>query len=224
MNIALLLTGFIRQHANCKESVIKHIVEKYNADVYFTTWNKNQSYIHTNLTDVNYMELFNWYDIKGFVALDYDHYINNKNLFEFQNRADDVFLINERAKQHGKVWVERLIDQWYLIKEGFLIIPNIYDVIIRLRLDIRLHSFSILSEQFTTPKANHTNPYNDHIAYGNIESMRKYCYLHDHIKKMYIEDNVDISFAELMLKHYMENRDPKLVTNINPNISYEILK
>jgi hypothetical protein len=224
MKIALLLTGFIRQHSRCYESIIKHIINKYNVDVYFATWDKTQSYINTELVVSDYTGLMNIYDIKGYVVLNYDHYIQNKVPIQFQSRLNDIFLTDSRAREHGSFWVERLRDQWYLIKEGFLSIPYIYDTIIRLRFDIKLHNFSIQSNNFTIPKPNHSNPYNDHIAYGSVDSMRKYCFLYDFINKMYIEDNVDISFAELMLKYYMENMEPKIKTHINTDISYEILK
>jgi hypothetical protein len=225
MKIALLLTGFIRQHSNCKESVLEHIIKKYDTDVYFATWNKTQSYLNSSLIPVNYQELIDSYtNTNGFLVLDYDNYMENKIPIKFQKRKNDVFLINQRAKEHGKFWIERLRDQWYVIQQGFLIIPNRYDIIIRLRLDVKLHNFNIKSNLFTIPKPHPNNPYNDHIAYGTVEQMKKYCSLYDNIEKMYIEDNVDISFAELMLKHYMENRNPIIKTNIDDTISYEILK
>ena len=226
MKVALLLTGFIRQHTNCKNSILNHIVNKYNADVYFSTWNKTQSYVNTDLIDVKYQDLLEYYpnNTKGFLVLDYDNYIRNKRTIKFQERKDDIFLRNHRAKEHGTFWVERLRDQWYVVQQGFLTIPDIYDIIIRVRLDIKLYNFNIQSNSFTIPKPHPNNPYNDHLAYGTITEMRKYCFLYDNIEKMYIEDNVDISFAELMLQHYMENTLPTIKTNIDSTIIYEILK
>lgn len=225
MNIALLLTGFIRQYSQCQESIVKNIIEKYNTDVYISTWDKSQSYAKSEVTGVDYYSVINQPYVKGFSVLDYDFYMKNKTFIEFQSRLDDIFTTNERAKQHGSFWVERLRDQWYGVKNGFMLIPNgIYDIIIRCRMDMKVNNFDIQYDGFTTPKSHPKNPYNDHFAYGNEYQMRKYCSLYDEIELMYIEDNLDISFAELMLKHYMENRNPRITTNIDPTITYEILK
>lgn len=224
MKVALLLTGFIRNHHQCYESIKKKLLNVYDTDVYISTWDKTQSNLNSNIQNIDHSFLFNIYNVKSFKILDFDYYQSTKTEFIFNNRENDIFKTSERAKQHGQFWVERLIDQWFLVKEGFNLIKNNYDIIIRLRLDIKLTNFFIYNKNFTIPPSHILNPYNDHLAYGNYDEMKKYCTLYDNINILYNDYNVDISYAELMLKFYIEQTFPKITTNIDNSITYEILK
>lgn len=226
MKVALILTGFTRSHIQNFDSIKQLILNRYETDVYFATWNKTQSNVRSELlksNNENIIELYKNY-LKEYTIVDFDFYQQNRKPITFLNREEDVFKVNKRAIEHGPFWVERLRDQWYLVNLAEKLIYGKYDIVIRLRFDIKLHQFELLDEEFVTPSPHPINPYTDHLAYGSQTIMRKYCSLYSHIEKLYTDCNVDISFAELMLQYYMENIYPPVKAFIDPNIKYEIIK
>lgn len=226
MKIALLLTGFTRSHLQNFETIKHFILDRYNTDVYFATWNKTQGNLNSQLSDSDNKSIIDLYGnrLKQYSIVDFDYYMKNKSTIQFLDRDDDVFKTNNRAIEHGSFWVERLRDQWYLVNIANKLICDSYDKVIRLRFDIKLNNFSILNENFVIPKPHPINPYTDHMAYGSQEIMNKYCSMFLHIEKLYKEYNLDISFAELMLKFYMEKTEPYINCFIDDNINYEIIK
>jgi hypothetical protein len=54
--------------------------------------------------------------------------------------------------------------------------------------------------------------------------MNKYCHLFDNIETIYKEYNFDISHAESMLKFYMEEFKNSIITNIDNNLKYKLIK
>lgn len=226
MKVALLLTGFTRSHIQNFESVKRFVLERYKPDVYFATWNKTQSNVSSEILHSNSEKIIDLYKkyLKEYTIVDFDFYQQNRKNISFLDRNDDVFKVNKRAIEHGSFWVERLRDQWYLVNLAEKLVYGKYDVVIRLRFDIKLHQFELLEEEFVTPTPHPINPYTDHLAYGSQTVMRKYCSLYSYIEKLYADHNVDISFAELMLQYYMENVSPPVKVFVDQNIKYEIIK
>jgi len=225
MKIALLLTGFVRSYLNNFNSLKVNIIDKYNTDIYISTWNKTQSIINSGYDDYDINSFINIYSdkLKDYIILDIDKYYVDKINIIFQSRSDDVFKINNRAIEHGSRWVERLRDQWYIVNNGFNLISNNYDYIIRTRFDVLINNFNLLPVDFVIPAPHPINVYNDHFAYGNYDNMKIYCDLYSNIEKLYIDYNIDISNAEYMLKFYIENYH-KINTYIDSTIKYGILK
>jgi hypothetical protein len=225
MKIALLLTGFVRSYLNNFNSLKVNIIDKYNTDIYISTWNKTQSIINSGYDDYDINSFINIYSdkLKDYIILDIDKYYADKINITFQSRSDDVFKINNRAIEHGSRWVERLRDQWYIVNNGFNLISNNYDYIIRTRFDVLINNFNLLPVDFVIPAPHPINVYNDHFAYGNYDNMKIYCDLYSNIEKLYIDYNIDISNAEYMLKFYIENYH-KINTYIDSTIKYGILK
>jgi len=225
MKIALLLTGFVRSYLNNFNSLKVNIIDKYNTDIYISTWNKTQSIINSGYDDYDINSFINIYSdkLKDYIILDIDKYYADKINITFQSRSDDVFKINNRAIEHGSRWVERLRDQWYIVNNGFNLISNNYDYIIRTRFDVLINNFNLLPIDFVIPAPHPINVYNDHFAYGNYDNMKIYCDLYSNIEKLYIDYNIDISNAEYMLKFYIENYH-KINTYIDSTIKYGILK
>lgn len=226
MRVALLLTGFIRSHEQNFNSIKNLILDNYDTDVYISTWDKDQSYINSELKESSPENIIKLYErhLKGFSILNFSSYLNEKKKIQFIDREYDVFKTNQRAIDHGSLWIERLRDQWYLVNKGFKLISTEYDKVMRLRFDINLHSFRIIEESFVIPQPHPLNPYSDHMAYGNMEEMAKYCNMYNNIQIIYKEHNIDISFAENMLKFYMESTSPIVNTYIDSTIQYEIIK
>ena len=225
MKIALLLTGFVRSYLSNFNSLKVNIIDKYNTDIYISTWNKTQSIINSGYDDYDINSFINIYSdkLKDYIILDIDKYYADKINITFQSRSDDVFKINNRAIEHGSRWVERLRDQWYIVNNGFNLISNNYDYIIRTRFDVLINNFNLLPVDFVIPAPHPINVYNDHFAYGNYDNMKIYCDLYSNIEKLYIDYNIDISNAEYMLKFYIENYH-KINTYIDSTIKYGILK
>jgi hypothetical protein len=225
MKIALLLTGFVRSYLNNFNSLKVNIIDKYNTDIYISTWNKTQSIINSGYDDYDINSFINIYSdkLKDYIILDIDKYYADKINITFQSRSDDIFKINNRAIEHGSRWVERLRDQWYIVNNGFNLISNNYDYIIRTRFDVLINNFNLLPIDFVIPAPHPINVYNDHFAYGNYDNMKIYCDLYSNIEKLYIDYNIDISNAEYMLKFYIENYH-KINTYIDSTIKYGILK
>jgi hypothetical protein len=225
MKIALLLTGFVRSYLNNFNSLKVNIIDKYNTDIYISTWNKTQSIINSGYDDYDINSFINIYSdkLKDYIILDIDKYYADKINITFQSRSDDIFKINNRAIEHGSRWVERLRDQWYIVNNGFNLISNNYDYIIRTRFDVLINNFNLLPVDFVIPAPHPINVYNDHFAYGNYDNMKIYCDLYSNIEKLYIDYNIDISNAEYMLKFYIENYH-KINTYIDSTIKYGILK
>lgn len=226
MKVALLLTGFTRSHLQNFQTIKHFILDRYDTDVYFATWDKTQGNLNSELIQSDNNSIIDLYGnkLKKYSIVDFDYYTKNKTTIKLLDRTEDVFKTDPRAINHGAFWVERLRDQWYLVNIAKDLIDGNYDKVIRLRFDIKLHNFSIINQNFVIPKPHPINPYTDHMAYGSQEIMTKYCSLFLHIEQLYKEYNLDISFAELMLKFFMEKTEPYVDCFIDDNINYEIIK
>ena len=233
MKIALLLTGHLRKYKECYDSLYQHILSKYDVDTYCSTWNKQEKEVeHTReKTFLNIIVNENYFDIykpKKITIINIDEYNQNKIIFKKLKRENDIFDIDERAKYHGEYWVNRLMDQWYLVKKAFESIenPQQYDKIIRFRYDIWLENFVLIdNNHITIPRdESFVWDYSDHMAYGNYDVMNKYCHIHNHIFKLYEKYNIDVSHAVNMLKFYIGEYEPKIETTVDTNLVYKINK
>ncbi len=229
MKVALLLTGFVRTYLQTFPNLKEKILDSHDVDVYICSWDKSQlrsleQYSEINKTDI--LETYkNWLVDAKFLSHD-GYEIVKPSPIQFIDRENDVFKVNERAIAHGSYWVERLRDQWFIVQQAFNMISDYekYDIIMRLRFDIDLHNIKLLNKDFVIPSDIGGWSYSDHFAYGNYETMKKYCSMYDHLEKMYIEHNVDITHAVDMLEFYMEQYQNKVNTFIDPSIQYTIIK
>lgn len=236
MKVALLLTGHSRTYKNTICNLKKQILDNYDVDIYFFTWNKSQPMTIDNkesiYENIDSHTLINDYRSIGnlikYEIGDIDFYKETRfENIKFLDRENDVFKVNESAKFHGSFWVERLRDQWYGVKQCFSLLsdPMEYDSIVRMRFDIDLFDMKINDFDFVIPKDLHGWNYSDHFAYGKPEQMKKYCHLFDHIPNMYYELNFDITHATNMPKFYMEEYgDNKVLTHIDESIKYALVR
>jgi hypothetical protein len=224
MKVAVILTGYLRTFNLTHYSFIDNFLNHYDCDVYCSSW-INQENGHP--IDENSFSCLKKY-LKSFKLNDYNKYHNTNPRIEKLDRANDVFDINPRAKQHGLYWGNRLLDQWYLVKDGYFQInnPEKYDIIFRLRFDSLINSKIIfqINNYINIPNDVGGWSFSDHMAYGSNIVMKKYCNLFDHIPNLYYKQNIDISHAVDMPKYYMEKLSPSIPVNIDSNIKYLILK
>jgi hypothetical protein len=225
MKIALLLTGHTRTYANNFASLKKFILDQYDVDIYCCTWNRTQQYhqgieipIHEKYTDL----YSKW--LKGSLVLDVDDHLKSKPNLSILNN----WVGNERAMWHIAMgWHERLYDQWYLVNKCFQSIPNkeSYDMFFRCRFDIEIFNMTIHKYNgIVIPRDMGGWDFSDHMAYGDLNSMSKYCTFVNHIQNMHNEYQTDISHANIMLKFYILNYGQPIETKIDESISYTIRK
>jgi len=164
MKIAIVLTGHSRDF-NKSFPKFKEIFDKYNADVYFNTWDVNQHSINSvgsfnlpkyPINKEELLEKLNPY-IKNYNIESSENYEKNRfpNI-EFIDRPDDVFKVNERAIYHGSYYVERIRDQWWMVKNAWKLIENPYqyDLIMRVRFDMFIEKIQFKKAEFVVPKTN----------------------------------------------------------------------
>lgn len=238
MKVAVILTGHSRDYNKTFDLLNKNVLEKYNADLFINTWDINQSSpdrsinVSFNLPnksiDVNVLIEKYGNNLKKYNIENWENYKNNRfPPIKFLDRENDVFKVNERAIEHGSYWVERLRDQWWMIQRGWNLIENPfdYDVIFRTRFDLNLENIQFKKAKFVVPKSEVEfykigTHWSDHMAYGEPDSMEKYCNMFDHIENLYNESNIDISHAEQMSEFYMRNYKNKSEVFIDWDIKY----
>ena len=245
MKVAVVLIGFCRNYEKTYQNLYRHILEKYNADIFISSWdviqhrpthwdssNPNTNYqIPTSTLDTeSIVKLYN--KTEKLISYNFENWdIFCKNRFDFLDiSANHSFQTNQRAKHHGSFWVERLRDQWYIVKKGWDLIknPKEYDIILKIRFDLLINNIQLNTNRFTIPSLDIVERvginYCDYLAYGTPIQMEKYMNLFDSIEKINLINNVDISNAEEMLHFYMEKYQIRINTFIDNNIKYELLR
>lgn len=231
MKVALLYTGFLRTAYNNFDNHKKLIFEGYNPDVYVSTWDTQEN---DEVINESNLYIFGG-NLKNVSINSVEDYIKNeKRYFNPIDRDGDVFKVDDRAYNANlpyggpQYWVDRLMDQWYNVKKGMSLINGDYDIVIRLRFDLIFNTFVIdnfngITVPFSPAEHQGLQIFNDHMAYGDLNLMRQYSNLWDHMHNIYIEHNFDISYAEKVLKFYLENY-VTMEINRTGNINYNILK
>jgi hypothetical protein len=222
MKVAVLLTGFLRTYQKTFLNLDEKILKNYDCDVFSITWNKQEG--NNDITDENYSNIYK-NNLKKSHIINYEEYLKTKKTFVPIDRELDVFKINDRAKEHGSYWVNRLMDQWKLVYECFNLIDdyNKYDLILRLRYDLILNNIKLdITNKLVIPKDVGGWSFTDHMAYGNPDVMRIYCNLYNNIEKLYVDDNIDVSHAVDMPKHYIIKNNVNFL--IDYGINYSIFK
>jgi hypothetical protein len=238
MKVAVILTGHSRDYNKSYETFNKNVLQKYDCDVYFNTWDVNQSSPDRNLNrtfnipqkKVDTTAIISQYNpyLKEYNFENWEEYQKNRfQPIQFLDRENDVFKTNERAIYHGSYWVERLRDQWWMVQKAWKLIdnPNNYDVIFRSRFDLNIEDIQFKKAKFVVPKSEvefhkiGTN-WSDHMAYGEPDTMEKYCNMFDHIETLYKDYNIDVSHAEAMSEFYMREYGNKSEVFIDFDIKY----
>jgi hypothetical protein len=114
-----------------------------------------------------------------------------------------------------------------MVRKGWDLIDNpySYDAIFRVRFDLAINHIQFKKAKFVVPKSQVEfykigTHWSDHMAYGEPDSMDKYCHMFEHIENMYNEYNIDISHAEVMSEYYMRNYKNPSEVFIDMDINY----
>jgi hypothetical protein len=237
MKVGVLLTGHSRSYEKTFDSLKQLVLDEYDCDIYINTWDVTEPSADRK-SDITFslpnkpveqsllIEKYSPY-LKKYNFESWENYKNNRfpNI-SFIDRDNDVFKINERAIYHGSYWVERLRDQWWMVQRGWNLIENPYeyDVIFRFRFDLILKNIQFKKAKFVVPKSEVEfykigTHWSDHFAYGEPDSMEKYCNIFNHIEHLYRVYNIDISHAELMNEFYIKEYQ-KIESFIDLDIKY----
>ena len=238
MKVAVLLTGHNRSYESTFESLKQSVLDNYDCDIYINTWDVNEPSAERKVNatfslpnrPVDQSKLIEKYSpyLKKYNFENWENYTNNRfpNI-SFLDRDGDVFKVNERAIYHGSYWVERLRNQWWMIQKAWNLIdnPHQYDTIFRTRFDLEIKHIQFKKAKFVVPKSDVEfykigTHWSDHMAYGESDSMEKYCNMFDHIESMYVNHNIDISHAEQMSEFYMKQFNTPFESFIDLDISY----
>jgi hypothetical protein len=217
MKVALLLTGHARHYKMAYEGIKNCLLDHHDVDVYISTWsvdNLGRSKHSSDWEDPMPVDLQSLMDLyKPHKVHIEDHYQFYKNRFPIidiwsSTRPDDIFKVNPFAIECGTFFVERMRDQWYIVKKGWEIIenPEQYDVVIRMRMDLYLENIdlNIGKNNLVAPDVKvdgweDRGSVCDWMAYGPPIQMEKYCKLFDNIEPMYVNDNGPIHHADEMV-------------------------
>jgi hypothetical protein len=223
MKIGLILTGHPRGYQNCYPSVKAHLLDQHDVDVYISTWNSdnagrwNGGSNWNNFSSFDTDPLFELYKPVKVHVENLDLFYQNRFPNLVSTRGDNIFADKEwwktppADKQALRSWFnERVRDQWYMVKQGLLLIDNIdqYDIIMRLRLDTHLTrcvvkpTNTVVIAKFPGSDIRY---HDDAIAYGSPDMMKKYCSFFDKITEIMQNDEVNVEHTpcERMLATYL---------------------
>lgn len=232
MKVALILSGFLRSFDENYASLKANLLDIHDTDIYIATWNVNEPQYKS--FDINEVTKLYGNNLKGLCVKDYNLYEEFKRrMVVFDSGNNPIETVNKEKVatnkcilEHGTYWIERLRDQWLMVNTAYneIIVPEHYDIIVKSRFDISYNQpFTFNHTGFTIPE-NQYHGYTDHLAYGSPYVMKKYCQLYNNILNLYQLHKIDISFAEGMLRYYMENYDEAIQTNFLPQGFYELNK
>ena len=218
MKVAVLLTGHIRSHEETSASLFRHLLDLYDCDVYCSTWAANGD---KNAREEVLLRNLHGERLKKIHIEDPKVYNEKKIVYKREGERDEpVYPRGERKERlddgrlfylkagvkssNGIRWVNRLSDQFYLVKQGFNLIRDRYDVVIRIRFDaLLLQPLRLSTGTLTVPYFFGEYHITDHFAYGEMEDMGENCDLHSHMKDLHEDLGVDISSAEGMMYDYL---------------------
>lgn len=169
MNVAVVLTGHLRCYRQVYPNFKKHIVDRYNPDIFIETWDDEAYWdphsttgIVKNAPKVNFDEVVDMYKP---VVLRYDDYTKHEDLFQ------------ERAKQFDNFYhvPKNQISMWFKFGRGVLLLEDFmfktgktYDLVIRMRPDL------VFNESLPdfNPQKFYTLGFRNHVGKGTSDMMQ----------------------------------------------------
>lgn len=225
MKIALLYSGLPRHVTALYENHKNHILSNIkHVDVYFHFWDIwgyttvgwAHNIDHNNsiqLTDVDKQNICDILTPKKFIFENFQ--LAHNNLLQLIERCE-VKKLKSSAEFSGNP--RSFIFQFYSLYNGFLLIPNEYDVVIRLRTDLEFKQYHI--NDYIIDNCIHTYTgycypdMNDQMGYGSYESMKIYTEVFLNIEKMQSVHPESLLHEQLVNNNILISKDW--------NIHYEI--
>lgn len=209
MRVAVLLSGKYRNSHNESVYIKRHLIDKYNADVFI-------NYTYDTNIDINPSELINLY--------------NPKNI-QFTQLPDTVINMVSTVSEYSKATESNtlsIFSMWYGIKKTnelkikYELENNFkYDVVVRARFDTEIINkveLKLVKNSIFIPiGSDHRGGYNDLFAYGSTNTMDYYCSTFDNLIQ-YITDG-EIIHPERLLKYHLDKHN---FTFIRSNIPLKL--
>ena len=219
LSVALLITGQIRNAKESYSSIKEKILDVYNPDVFIETWSNSSKIVsHFNgvlENDTTIDEIEEMYRPCVILSEEYD---------EQKEKFFSKLCLGK--KLHVETKPENVYAMHYKIKKGFSLIEGYhsigkkYDLVIKIRFDIKLESFIDLYE--VNPKKiyipegwDHRGGINDLLAVGGYDVMKTYCNLYSHLEEYSEEGNM--FHPETLLKVHLEKNQIEVE---RPKIGY----
>jgi hypothetical protein len=205
----------------------------HDVDLYVATWDVKSHSLRegdTNLdpVDEEYLRKIYGSHMKKCWIGDWEEYKKTRTPFIKRDRPNDVFDMNPRAIEHLPIWPDRLLDQWYVVKQAYQLIdkPDDYDALMKARADMIF--IKDLPLECDSPDVIHTSSFNfaegfameDKFAWGDPKVMKKYFHLYDSIQKIYDERNEDISHSEHLMYYYLLHWEEGIPVCIHTEYGY----
>lgn len=215
MKVALILTGHMRDWEDFFPTIKKEILDKYNPDVYISSFNHDldsireyesidEHFIDDREDDLEYFnpeKIIQYYKPKKYIFRDDNYELD----FKF-----NTISIERSSQEYSK----RNILSWHTLYLALEIINlDDYDIIIRARPDVYVKNINLkLNKKLALPDlcidpgpctiSEGLFPY---FAYGTPEYMRKYLSTYTKIQEMHSKGLTDISVREMTLMDYVKN-------------------
>jgi hypothetical protein len=208
MKVALLLTGHLRMHYSIADSIKTHLLDTYDTNVYISTWSvnnygriKGDGWQHPEPVELD--TLLALYPNSKIHIEDHEFFYKNR----FEPIKSEFFTESVDDLTKRPFWMERARDQSYIIKKGWELInnPAQYDLIIKLRLDLRLKKLNLINEGKLVLHSRTPDRYTDWAAYGPPNLMEHYCLWFDRLSAALKEDSDNNTWMphEQMLFNYI---------------------
>ena len=236
MKVALLLPGQIREARDTYPYIKGRILDRFDADVFISTWNPSQDIKNSLHADSNHLNdtlsihtLASIYSPKLIMCDEFSSSGISKII-------DKAWSFEEYGPQTGEINPASVFLMWYKIKQSFLLLEEYeklsgekYDYVIKGRMDVKIHNPIPLARNLNTicvpPGFDWKGGVNDVFAWGGRDAMEHYCNMYDVLEE-YILSGVYFH-PETLLRHHIGNSyfnldRPKLNVSLRGKKVWEI--
>lgn len=235
MKVALCISGLMRTYKETSKSVVRHICQRYDTDIFVSTWSilgKSVSKFSRQSTDdlVSKFTIHNVYpNLTRELAIDdYSEFKANNN----HNWCKEKYEWTKANNREGICRVEHLFAMCYKIKHcnamknEYAAARQVhYDCVIRCRADLlfnrTLKIVDIKPNTIYTPSIDTWNRVNDQFAYGDAQAMDIYSSLYNHIEEYDKINGMNITCPEMVLQHHLKVNN---ITQIEVNVPYTLIR
>lgn len=200
MKTALIITGYMRNWEDHFPNIQREIIEKYDVDVYISSYTYSELYKGSEIVDVDTKKIAEKYKPKEY-------------LFRERETLPDFNFKDNGLEINGREWSYRILKQWYCVYLGLsLFDPEEYDIVIKSRNDFSTKNFKVRPEKNLVIPAWKVHPgpcepedsYIDYFVYGKGFYMEKLMSLYEKIQEMHDNDWGDVSLGETLIKSYLD--------------------
>jgi hypothetical protein len=213
MHVALLLSGQLRDVFSSYPTIREKILNRFNPDVFISTWNPEADWISTQPTATQHIqnystvdEVISLYNPKFILSEDF----NSEPIQRLVLRAWELDVYSPMNGESNPVSV---MVMWYKIKSSLELMSHFermtskkYDLIIKGRFELTFHDDIQINPDpdiiSIPPGYDWRGGINDILAYGGRDSMQWYCSMYDYMQYYIIHERV-LFHPETLMKHHL---------------------